>query len=773
MTESQKCEIERHEFERLAAAAQQLVETQMLLGDLQKRSASSRWLLRTIAGKLAHAPRDISRRVRRSRRKRNGAAGTSVAEVTATDVTKVNVPANSQPSSNALEVRLSPSVLFDQMFAAAKSRSDEFMPFQEYPSDQSYRVKAIAFYLPQFHPIAENDEWWGKGFTEWTNVSKAVPQFVGHYQPHLPGELGFYDLRLPEVMKRQVELAKNYGVYGFCFHYYWFSGRKRLLERPLNQFLADQDLAFPFCICWANENWTRRWDGGEGEILMEQRHEPQDDLEFIEDVAPILRDSRYIRVNGKPLLIVYRVSILSDARKTAEKWREYCARNGIGDIWLVAAQSFGIDDPRDYGFDAAVEFPPHNSGKIEPLAGIDFFNPDFQGAVRSYGRYVEEEANFVWPEYNLYRTIIPSWDNEARKPGKGFIFAGASPKLYEQWLNSVRRATDRRYTDTSQKLVFINAWNEWAEGAHLEPDRCYGYAYLDATRRVLGTAENVPEHRLAVCAVVKNELSYLPEWIAYHQLRGATLFRFYDTGSNDGTIEFLQARSRGLPIEIIHWAPETPRPQWQKEAFTDAAQSLAGRASFVAFLDPDEFIVTASGASVPDTLESFGPDLKALASNQRPFGSGGQTTRTPGLVIERFTMRAPLDHPECHWTKIIARPEAIERWTSQHSVELKDGAVVMMADGQPWSSSNEHPGNADRIATGPIWHNHYMLKSLEEFQAKQVRGALSDTETFTRLTNDYFTDREPLISEEADIALHKYVAQVKQQMIAIEHHGRR
>lgn len=665
------------------------------------------------------------------------------------------------------------NALFNQTFAVAKGPSAEFVPFRENACPPSDIVKAIAFYLPQFHPIAENDEWWGKGFTEWTNVSKAVPQFVGHYQPHLPGELGFYDLRLPEVMKRQIELAKNYGVYGFCFHYYWFSGRKRLLERPLNQLLADRSLDFPFCICWANENWSRRWDGSEHEILMEQRHFPNDDLEFIEDLAKVLRDPRYIRVNGRPMIIVYRVDILPDAKTTAATWREYCVSKGFGDPWLVAAQSYGITDPREYGFDAAVEFPPHGAGQrgIKPL-NVQYFNPAFEGRILSYKSYVERERLFSWPDYCLYKTVFPSWDNEARRPGRGHIVAGSTPALYAEWLTSICEATDTRYAGADEKLVFINAWNEWAEGAHLEPDRRYGYAYLNATRRSLAARSNITHHRLAVCAVVKNELSYLPEWIAYHRMMGATLFRFYDTGSNDGTVEFLQSLRRDMPIELIHWAPETPRRRWQTDAYSDAARHLTGRASFVAFIDPDEFIVTAGGVSIPETLDSFGPDLKAIASNQRIFGSGGQTTRTSGLVIERFTKRAPLDHSECYWTKIIARPEAIECWTSEHSIELRDGAVVRMADGQPWTSASAHPGNADRVAAGPIWHNHYMLKSLEEFRTKQLRGVLTDSASRKRFTDDYFSSREPVSSQEVDALLSMCVPEVKQQMAVIEEHAK-
>jgi hypothetical protein len=367
---------------------------------------------------------------------------------------------------------------------AANQYGPDYVPFTERDySKQASRIRAIAFYLPQFHPIPENDKWWGKGFTEWTNVSKAIPQFVGHYQPHLPSELGFYDLRVPEVLRRQVELARKYGIYGFCFYYYWFAG-KRLLERPLEQYLSDKKIDFPYCICWANENWTRRWDGQDREILIPQKHSAESDLAFIKEVAPLFRDDRYIRIDGKPMLIVYRANILPDAKVTVNRWRDYCRANGLGDVYLVAAQTFGFSDPTSVGFDAAVEFPPHGLGGSH-ISPVNIINPEFSGQVLDYASVVANSSGLMPSKFTLFRTVMPGWDNTPRRGARGgLIFHGNSPALYRIWLSNCIEYTSNNYSSDKQ-YVFINAWNEWAEGAHLEPDRKYGYAFLQQTAEAL------------------------------------------------------------------------------------------------------------------------------------------------------------------------------------------------------------------------------------------------------------------------------------------------
>ncbi|MDO5484064.1 MAG: glycoside hydrolase family 99-like domain-containing protein, partial [Desulfovibrionaceae bacterium] len=346
--------------------------------------------------------------------------------------------------------------------------------------------KLIAFYLPQFHPFPENDLWWGRGFTEWSNVTRARPQFVGHYQPHLPVDLGFYDLRVPEVMERQVELAKLYGIHGFCFHYYWFSG-KRLMERPLMDFLQRKGLDMPFCLCWANEAWSRRWDGSENKLLIKQELRPEDDSRFIEDALPFLSDDRYIRISGRPLLIIYRPHLWARERvlRLLENMRQTAQRHGLDGLYLVCALTHDFeDDPRQWGFDAGLEFPPHLCGDIPEHGAIDFINPCFFGTVHDMRAMVAKADSMTASPFTRFRTVFPGWDNTARLGNGARIFHSQSPALYRHWLEKALRHT-KAHNGPDAQFVFINAWNEWAEGAHLEPDKKYGYAFLQETANAL------------------------------------------------------------------------------------------------------------------------------------------------------------------------------------------------------------------------------------------------------------------------------------------------
>lgn len=363
----------------------------------------------------------------------------------------------------------------------------KYVPISSQPPLAAAPVTLICFYLPQFHPIPQNDAWWGEGFTEWTNVRPAQPQFEGHYQPHVPDLLGYYDLRDTEVQRKQIELAKLYGIGGFCFYFYWFAG-ERLLENPTLNYLDDASLDFPFCVCWANENWSRRWDGRDDEILIGQDHSPEDDLAFIAYIAKYLRDPRYIRIQDKPLLLVYRPSLLPDPAETAKRWRQWCRNHDIGEIYLAYTQSFEANDPSQYGFDAAIEFPPNNSAPPSIVDTVVPLNPDFGSKVYDWTIFPEQSRNYAKPAYKLFRSVTPAWDNTPRRKNRGTVFANSTPALYGEWLGNAIADTLKRFNRRDERLIFVNAWNEWAEGAHLEPDKRFGFAYLQATRNALERA---------------------------------------------------------------------------------------------------------------------------------------------------------------------------------------------------------------------------------------------------------------------------------------------
>jgi hypothetical protein len=344
-------------------------------------------------------------------------------------------------------------------------------------------VRALAFYLPQFHPIEENNRWWGPGFTEWTNVVRARPAFAGHYQPHIPADLGFYDLRCRDTRHEQARLARAHGLHGFCYYHYWFNG-KLLLERPLLDLLDDQDLDFPFCVCWANENWTRRWDGEDQQILIAQDYTAYDPDAHFAWLAPALRDPRYVRVDGRPLFLIYRAVDLPDIPGTIAAWRRAAARLGIADPYVCAMANSQNTIPLEalpaLGFDAVVEFEPNLRGipvsrTLPEAPGLHMF--DYRTvAERAMAR--EAESTKVFP------CVFPSWDNTARRGWRATVVHNEDTALYQRWLETACARTMQH--GESERLVFINAWNEWAEGCHLEPDARHGRVFLEATARGLG-----------------------------------------------------------------------------------------------------------------------------------------------------------------------------------------------------------------------------------------------------------------------------------------------
>lgn len=358
----------------------------------------------------------------------------------------------------------------------------------------SSKIKPIAIYLPQFHPIPENDNWWGKGFTEWTNVTKSKPLFEGHYQPHLPADLGFYDLRLDESRIAQESLAKEYGIEGFCYYHYWFNG-KRILNEPLDRKLKNSKEDFPFMLCWANENWTRTWDGSENEVLLKQNYSESDDYEHIQFLCNIFKDKRYIKVNGKPFFVFYRANLFPNIKQTAELFRREAERQGIGELYLACMESYGETvDVVSMGMDATIEFPPHGRFSHEELRKQPSFVSKLyykllkkiplerRHYLIDYKVFAKKFLSQSLLPWKSYPSITPMWDNTARKKADGLILTDSSPEIYEWWLSE----TLKKFNPFSEEenFIFINAWNEWAEGNHLEPCRKWGLRYLEVTKKV-------------------------------------------------------------------------------------------------------------------------------------------------------------------------------------------------------------------------------------------------------------------------------------------------
>jgi len=360
-----------------------------------------------------------------------------------------------------------------------------------------HKIKPIAIYLPQFHPTPENDAWWGNGFTEWTNVTKSKPRYEGHYQPHLPADLGFYDLRLEEARMAQEQMAKNYGIHGFCYYHYWFNG-KRMLHEPLDRKINNPKEDLPFMMCWANENWTRTWDGADHKVLLKQEYSFDDDLAHIQHLIPYFKDSRYIKVNGKPIFILYRPNLFPDIKKTISIWRAAVKEAGFSDLYIGHAQNGDNQfEPETKDFDFAFEFQPNS---INCPSGTPYPRTFLEKALRRIKKKIK--AKVIDLEYyvdystfaavqvgkgykkNVYPGITPMWDNSARRKENNFILHNSTPEKYKMWLKYIKE--NYPWNCVPENFLFINAWNEWAEGNHLEPCQKWGTKYLEATKETVG-----------------------------------------------------------------------------------------------------------------------------------------------------------------------------------------------------------------------------------------------------------------------------------------------
>jgi len=374
-----------------------------------------------------------------------------------------------------------------------------------------HKIKPIAIHLPQFHPTPENDEWWGKGFTEWTNVTKATPLYKDHYQPHLPSDLGFYDLRLEEARLAQEALAKEYGIHGFCYYHYWFNG-KRILNEPVDRKLKNPKEDLPFMLCWANENWTRRWDGQDQEVLMQQNYSAEDDVAHLQHLIPYFKDQRYIKVNGKPVFVVYKPYLFPNPSETAKRWREVAAQHGLELYLCHTVFSYTKDwDQLIDGFDAAIDFEPFGIRRESVFKEInrikkENYNTSFSARVirkikrtvglptQSYDSLLNKlEYDFMTKNikslkefpFKMFPNLVPGWDNTSRrKSNPSLLLDQSSPELFEKWLRII--ASDFEPYSDDESFLFINAWNEWAEGNHLEPCHKWGKSYLEKIKEVLG-----------------------------------------------------------------------------------------------------------------------------------------------------------------------------------------------------------------------------------------------------------------------------------------------
>jgi lipopolysaccharide biosynthesis protein len=361
--------------------------------------------------------------------------------------------------------------------------------------NNSNKHRLIAIYLPQFHPFKENDEWWGKGFTEWNNVVKAKPRYRGHYQPHLPADLGFYDLRVPETRMEQARLAKEHGIYGFCYYHYWFNGHL-LMERPLEEVLKSHEPDFPFMICWANETWKKAW-GESQDVLISQTYSETDDLNHIRYLIPFLKDPRYIRINNKPVISIYRSTHIPDIDKTINIWRNEASKEDI-ELYICRFESFREEGEKYLSkeINAAIEFQPHNNDLFYLYENKKYFGKRIINKISrslyghniifnhiDYKKYVDFQIKRKFPNYKYYPCVTPMWDNASRRKHDFFSFYNISPELFGKWLNN----TIDKFIPYSQdeNLIFINAWNEWAEGNHLEPDMKWGKRYLEEIKKIV------------------------------------------------------------------------------------------------------------------------------------------------------------------------------------------------------------------------------------------------------------------------------------------------
>ena len=360
--------------------------------------------------------------------------------------------------------------------------------------ENNKKARVIAFYLPQFHPTPNNDKWWGKNFTEWTNVKKARILYPGHYQPKIPSELGYYDLRNSEVRIAQTELAREAGIEGFCYYHYWFGDGKRELELPFNQVLKSGKPEFPFCLCWANESWNAKFwkkDGtSDNKLLVEQKYLGEDDnTKHFYELLPAFMDNRYIKIDGKPLFMIYKPLLFINVKDLIELWQKLAIKSGLKGIHFVGqtVRTSEINSILSEGFDAVNLvrlYDVHQSqsflSKVVRKVKGSFFNRPFVYSYKSASKGFVGNEEFV---DNVFPTLIPNWDHTARSNNGGFVLHGSTPELFKNHVNQTLNVVCKK--DEKYRIVFLKSWNEWGEGNYLEPDMKFGKAYIEALKNSL------------------------------------------------------------------------------------------------------------------------------------------------------------------------------------------------------------------------------------------------------------------------------------------------
>jgi hypothetical protein len=633
--------------------------------------------------------------------------------------------------------------------------------------ESSIDTKLIAFYLPQFHPIPENSQWWGPGFTEWTNVTRAKALFPGHYQPRLPRDLGFYDLRLPETREAQARLAREYGIHGFCYYTYWLKNGTRLLEGPMEALLRDGTPDFPFCVCWANESWTRRWDGGAADILIEQSHDDANNAAFFEGMVPYFRDSRYIRVNGRPLLLIYRATLFPDIAATLDHWRGLAQRHGLPMPYMVAVEFSDVNAEVMIarGFDAVCEFPPIMSAADQAVTAVASrgISADFHGGLFDYEKLAALFESRPAPTFRRFKGITLAWDNTARRSAQASVCVNFSVDRYRQWLSRAIAQTEST-APAGQRLVFINAWNEWAEGTYLEPDQKNGLAYLEATRSALLNhaapntlispsipSESSPQALLEAACVADSVVSAeipsvssasplrlvgitcvgneadIVEAFVRHNVALLDHLLILEHNTLDGTREILdRLAAEGLPITVEH----SSEPKFMQLAFTNrlfrSALETHG-ADWVFPIDCDEFLLVPTRADLDATLIQAGEaHIRMRWVNYVPSPGDDATEPHPLRRIRHcYDYAAPStdDNPWVWKVAVNARflgdyyLDRYEICRGNHFLSLPDQQL---------------PISAPMLPVSQVALAHFPVRSAEQFGIKAAIGQLSRMGTSAR-----------------------------------------